>query len=125
MAIIIEFHAGSLTIVVEPVSSLPSLEPFTVHLTRSEFLILKELASHQGEHLSKEHLTHIGWPHSYVGPNSLNMSIMSLRKKLSILGGFWEISTIQRLGYSLNRTVRHRHTQIKIAHFGQIGSVEY
>ncbi|WP_286300080.1 winged helix-turn-helix domain-containing protein [Vibrio apostichopi] len=70
--------------------------------SRSEFLILRELLAHSEVHLTKEHLTQVGWPDSYVGENSLNMVIMTLRKKLAILGDFLEITTIYRVGYSLN-----------------------
>ncbi|MFN1595895.1 winged helix-turn-helix domain-containing protein [Vibrio campbellii] len=96
-----------------------------IQLTRSEFLLLQELVKMAGQHLSKDHLTRVGWPHSYVGPNSLNMAIMSLRKKLAYVGGFWHIATIQRHGYSLSNAISHRHAQIHIAYFGQIGAVEY
>lgn len=130
MSITVEFHAGSLTLVVvthlhEETHIRDDLEPFQAKLTLSEFLVLKALVAHRGQHLSKEHLTHVGWPQSYVGPNSLNMSIMSLRKKLSYLGGFWQISTIQRHGYSLDQTLSHRYSQINVVHFGLIGTVEY
>lgn len=130
MSITVEFHAGSLTLVVvthlhEETHIRDDLEPFQAKLTLSEFLVLKELVAHRGQHLSKDHLTHVGWPQSYVGPNSLNMSIMSLRKKLSYLGGFWQISTIQRHGYSLDQTLSHRYSQINVVHFGLIGTEEY
>ncbi|WP_227742452.1 winged helix-turn-helix domain-containing protein [Vibrio owensii] len=100
-------------------------DPISTTLTRSEFLLLRELVKHCGQHLSKEHLTHIGWPNSYVGPNSLNMTVMSLRKKLSFLGGFWEISTIQRHGYSLNKTLPYRHAELRLTHYGQFGYCEH
>lgn len=126
MVINVEFHAGSLSVIVElNCNDLNRNDPISTTLTRSEFLLLRELVKHCGQHLSKEHLTHVGWPHSYVGPNSLNMAIMSLRRKLSAIGGFWEISTIQRHGYSLNLSMRNRHTNVKLSHFGQIGYVEY
>lgn len=124
MPINIEFHAGSLTLVVETLNH-DDLEPLQTKLTMSEYLLLKELVAHRGQHLSKDHLTHVGWPNSYVGPNSLNMSIMSLRKKLTRIGDFWQISTIQRHGYSLDNTILHRRTQVNVAHFGQVGTVEY
>lgn len=131
MSITVEFHAGSLTLVVvthphdEGTHTCDDREPLQAKLTLSEFLVLKELVAHRGQHLSKDHLTHVGWPQSYVGPNSLNMSIMSLRKKLSYLGGFWQISTIQRHGYSLDQTLSHRYSQINVTHFGLIGAVEH
>ena len=126
MAINVEFHAGSLSVIAELNNNdLNHSEPISTTLTRSEFLLLRELVKYTGQHLSKDHLTHVGWPHSYVGPNSLNMAIMSLRKKLTAIGGFWEISTIQRHGYSLNLAMHSRHTHINLSHFGQIGYVEY
>ncbi|MGR5357992.1 helix-turn-helix domain-containing protein [Vibrio chagasii] len=73
-----------------------------VKLSRSEFVILEELVNNLGQHLTKTHLLKIGWPNYYVCDNSLNMVIMSLRKKLECLGGHIEIITIHRVGYSLN-----------------------
>lgn len=113
MPINIEFHAGSLALVIEK-RHKKKTELFSLTLTRSEFLVLKELASNCGKHLSKEHLFRIGWPDSYVGSNSLPMTIMSLRKKLHLVGDFWEISTIQRHGYSLNVAMYYRQTKIKV-----------
>lgn len=111
MPINVEFHAGSLTLFVEKLNASSDVQ-FAINLTRSEYLVLRELVVHIGQHLSKEHLIFIGWPCSYVGPNSLNMTIMYLRKKLCVIGGFWEISTIQRHGYSLNLSIEHRNETV-------------
>ncbi|MCK8086002.1 helix-turn-helix domain-containing protein [Vibrio coralliirubri] len=92
-------HKGSLRI---SLADHPTIKP--IQLTLSEFLVLKELLTHQGEHLTKHHLLKMGWPNSFVCDNALNMVIMSLRKKLLRLGGWIEINTIYKVGYSLNKT---------------------
>ena len=94
----ITLHHGSLRLSIE---GYPTIKP--IQLTLSEFLVLEELLARQGEHLTKHHLLKIGWPNSYVCDNALNMVIMSLRKKLLRLGGWIEINTIYRVGYSLNQ----------------------
>ncbi|APX07783.1 hypothetical protein BWP24_09615 [Vibrio campbellii] len=119
----IEFHAGSLSLIVDKRSNKKS-PPVRLPLTRSEFLVLKALVINSGTHLSKEHLFRIGWPDSYVGSNSLPMAIMSLRKKLHLIGDFWEISTIQRHGYSLNIAVFYRTTKINVTYQGEADIAE-
>ncbi|MCB5362125.1 winged helix family transcriptional regulator [Vibrio splendidus] len=94
----ITLHHGSLRLSIE---DCPTIKP--IQLTLSEFLVLEELLAHKGEHLTKHHLLKAGWPNSYVCNNALNMVIMSLRKKLLRLGGWIEISTIHRVGYSLHK----------------------
>ncbi|CAE6910118.1 C terminal [Vibrio sp. B1FIG11] len=123
MPINIEFHAGSLSLIVDKRSNKKS-PPVRLPLTRSEFLVLKALVINSGTHLSKEHLFRIGWPDSYVGSNSLPMAIMSLRKKLHLIGDFWEISTIQRHGYSLNIAVFYRTTKINVTYQGEADVAE-
>ncbi|MFQ0976808.1 helix-turn-helix domain-containing protein [Vibrio campbellii] len=123
MPINIEFHAGSLSLIVDKRSNKKS-PPVRLPLTRSEFLVLKALVINSGTHLSKEHLFRIGWPNSYVGSNSLPMAIMSLRKKLHLIGDFWEISTIQRHGYSLNIAVFYRTTKINVTYQGEADIAE-
>lgn len=93
-------HHGSLRLSIEDCTTIKP-----VQLTLSEFLVLEELLTHQGEHLTKHHLLKAGWPNSYVCDNSLNMVIMTLRKKLLKLGGEFEINTIYRTGYSLNSSI--------------------
>ncbi len=117
MFINVEFHSGSLTILTE----FPQKEDSQLHiqLTRSEYFLLTELVAYQGQHLSKQHLTNKGWPDSYVGPNSINVAIMSLRKKLRLLGGFWEITTIQRHGYSLNLAMNHYYSIVDVSYYGE------
>ncbi|WDG07024.1 helix-turn-helix domain-containing protein [Vibrio campbellii] len=123
MPINIEFHAGSLSLIVDKRSNKKS-PPVRLPLTRSEFLVLKALVINSGIHLSKEHLFRTGWPDSYVGSNSLPMAIMSLRKKLHLIGDFWEISTIQRHGYSLNIAVFYRTTKINVTYQGEADIAE-
>ncbi|WP_404969685.1 transcriptional regulator [Vibrio campbellii] len=123
MPINIEFNAGSLSLIVDKRSNKKS-PPVRLPLTRSEFLVLKALVINSGTHLSKEHLFRIGWPDSYVGSNSLPMAIMSLRKKLHLIGDFWEISTIQRHGYSLNIAVFYRTTKINVTYQGEADIAE-
>ncbi|OEF86459.1 winged helix-turn-helix domain-containing protein [Vibrio splendidus] len=94
----ITLHHASLRLSIEGCSAIKPIQ-----LTLSEFLVLEELLAHQGEHLTKHHLLKTGWPNSYVCDNALNMVIMSLRKKLLMLGGWIEISTIYRVGYSLHK----------------------
>ncbi|MDP2491571.1 helix-turn-helix domain-containing protein [Vibrio splendidus] len=94
----ITLHHGSLRLSID---GCPTIKP--IQLTLSEFLVLEELLAHQGEHLTKRHLLKTGWPNSYVCDNALNMVIMSLRKKLLRLGGWIEINTIYRVGYSLDK----------------------
>ncbi|WP_061039988.1 winged helix-turn-helix domain-containing protein [Vibrio coralliirubri] len=95
----ITLHHGSLRLLSED-----SFATNTIQLTLSEFLVLQELLSHQGMHLTRAHLLKAGWPNLCVSGNSLNMVIMTLRKKLFKLGGGIEIKTIHRIGYSLNKT---------------------
>ncbi|MHC0041870.1 helix-turn-helix domain-containing protein [Vibrio campbellii] len=118
MPIEVEFHFGSQKVI----SSHANLQhcsssPYQVVLTRSEFLILSFLSRNLCQHFSKEQLIRQGWPDSYVGANSLNMAIMSLRKKLLKLGGFWEISTIQRFGYSLNPSLEYLKESVDITYY--------
>ncbi len=52
-----------------------------VNLNHSEILILEELLMNRGTELLRDDLISIGWPSRIVGNNSLNVSIMNLRKK--------------------------------------------
>ncbi|CAH6940021.1 Helix-turn-helix domain-containing protein [Vibrio chagasii] len=88
-------HRGALRLTL-----LKNAKRTSVRLTFSEFLIIEEMLGNQGEHLTKQHLLNIGWPNSCVCDNALNMTIMSLRKKLLKLGEGGEIITIHRIGYA-------------------------
>lgn len=94
----ITLRHGSLGLLIEDRSTVKRIQ-----LTLSEFLVLQELINHQGLHLTRTHLIKIGWPYSHVSENSLNMVIMTLRKKLLKSGAGIEIYTIYRVGYSLNK----------------------
>ncbi len=97
-------HQGPLRLTMTEYPKSPPIQ-----LTLSEFLVLKELLIHQGQHLSKGHLIRAGWPNSYVCDNALNMVIMSLRKKLLKYRDTIEINTIYRVGYSLNTVASCAH----------------
>ncbi|WP_081635016.1 helix-turn-helix domain-containing protein [Vibrio jasicida] len=116
MRIDIEFHSSSLTVIIYRNRNKNS-QPLCLRLTRSEFLILREFASYPGQHLSKHHLIEVGWPNMCIGPNSLTMVIMSLRKKLTKAASFWEIVTIHRIGYSMSLSPLDLDSRIKIINY--------
>lgn len=72
-----------------------------VYLNHSEILILEELLVNRGKELLREDLISIGWPSRIVGDNSLNVSIMNLRKKISFCSKSFNIKTIPSIGYKL------------------------
>ena len=114
----VEFHQGSLSVMAyEPISTDNFALKGCIQLTLSEFYILRALVSNMDAHISREQLILVGWPDCYVCANSLTMAIMALRRKLVKLGGFWEITTIQRVGYSLNLSFEFRYgNKIEILH---------
>lgn len=72
-----------------------------VNLNHSEILILEELLMNRGTELLRDDLISIGWPSRIVGNNSLNVSIMNLRKKISFCSKSFNIKTIPSIGYKL------------------------
>ncbi|MGR5446951.1 helix-turn-helix domain-containing protein [Vibrio jasicida] len=115
MFINVEFHFSSLKIVAQCVDDEGVSRWIKyIRLSRSEYFILKALVLAGETHLSKNQLVEVGWPLAYVCANSLNMAVMSLRKKLMSLGNFWEISTIHRFGYGLSTTLEFNHIQIHV-----------
>ncbi|WGV98023.1 helix-turn-helix domain-containing protein [Vibrio sp. YMD68] len=102
---IVELNHGTLKINVYSSHFNQTAAPKTsieAQLNQSEYLLLLTLFSNMGQHMTKHQLKLTGWPNTMVCDNSLNMAIMTLRNKLYELGNFWEISTIYRVGYSLN-----------------------
>jgi len=72
-----------------------------IHLNHSEILILEKLLINRGTELLRDDLISIGWPSRMVGNNSLNVSIMNLRKKISFCSKSFNIKTIPSIGYKL------------------------
>ncbi|MGF1903133.1 winged helix-turn-helix domain-containing protein [Aliivibrio sifiae] len=72
-----------------------------VNLNHSEILILEELLINRGTELLRDDLISIGWPSRIVGNNSLNVSIMNLRKKISFCSKSFNIKTVPSIGYKL------------------------
>lgn len=72
-----------------------------VNLNHSEILILEKLLMNRGVELLRDDLISIGWPSRMVGNNSLNVSIMNLRKKISFCSKSFNIKTIPSIGYKL------------------------
>ncbi|MUJ39566.1 winged helix-turn-helix domain-containing protein [Aliivibrio fischeri] len=72
-----------------------------VYLNHSEILILEELLINRGSELLRDDLIAIGWPSRKVGNNSLNVSIMNLRKKISFCSKSFNIKTLPFIGYKL------------------------
>ena len=71
-------------------------------LTRKEFLILRHLAMHSGQTISKDDLLNAIWNDEiHVNENSLEVLISRLRKKLSDLDPNPMIHTIYGVGYCL------------------------
>lgn len=71
-------------------------------LTRKEFLILRHLAMHSGQTISKDDLLNAIWNEGNpVNENSLEVLISRLRKKLSDLDPSPMIQTIYGVGYCL------------------------
>lgn len=70
-------------------------------LSYAEIAILVALINAKGEVVSRDELISLGWPGKIVGPNSLNMAILALRRHLDAFGMSENIITIPRVGFSL------------------------
>ncbi|MEM6456247.1 MAG: response regulator transcription factor [Acidobacteriota bacterium] len=72
-----------------------------VHLTVTEFLILRALVRHPGHVKSREQLVQEGYPHdTYVSDRTIDSHIKRLRKKFGRLDAdFDHIETVYGLGY--------------------------
>lgn len=80
-------------------------EPLTllhsVSLSTIEFNVLRVLYENSYKPCTREELKQAGWPDRMVGPNSLNVCIMHLRKKLKSIITDSEIRVVPSLGYKL------------------------
>ena len=76
-----------------------------VHLTRLEFLLLRELAEHAGHAVSKGELLATVWGYDFdPGSNVVDVCVRRLRSKL----GFDLIKTVRGEGYQLVARLRRR-----------------
>ena len=73
-----------------------------VHVTRSEYLLLRELALHQEDTVSRRQLMRAVWGNTQVAHGSLDTLMGALREKLDV-AGTGLIQTVRGLGYSLRR----------------------
>ncbi len=80
-------------------------EPLTllhsVSLSTIEFNVLHVLYDNSYKPCSRQDLKKAGWPDRVVGPNSLNVCIMHLRKKLKAIIDDSEIRVVPSHGYKL------------------------
>ncbi|CDU05542.1 hypothetical protein VCR14J2_390288 [Vibrio coralliirubri] len=80
-------------------------EPLTllhsVPLSTIEFNVLYVLYDNSYKPCSRQDLKKAGWPNRVVGPNSLNVCIMHLRKKVKSLIPDSEIRVVPSHGYKL------------------------
>ncbi|CDT61253.1 hypothetical protein VCR31J2_1270540 [Vibrio coralliirubri] len=80
-------------------------EPLTllhsVPLSTIEFNVLYVLYDNSYKPCSRQDLKKAGWPNRVVGPNSLNVCIMNLRKKAKSLIPDSEIRVVPSHGYKL------------------------
>ena len=69
-----------------------------------EFFLFELLSKNQGHIISRERIIDYVWDkHHYVAPNTIDVYVSRLRKKLRTLKKHWNISTIPCLGYSLEQ----------------------
>lgn len=71
-----------------------------VHITRSEYLLMRALAMHRGETVSRRQLIQAVWGATVVSHGALDTLVNSLREKLNIEQPRL-ISTIRGSGYAL------------------------
>jgi DNA-binding response OmpR family regulator len=71
-----------------------------VHITRSEYLLLRALALHRGEVVSRRQLMQAVWGSTIAKPGTLDTLVNTLREKLNA-GPPDLISTVRGSGYSL------------------------
>ncbi|NGZ12979.1 helix-turn-helix domain-containing protein [Vibrio aestuarianus] len=109
----------------------------SVSLTSIEFNVLKVLYDNSYDPCTRQQLNLAGWPNRVVGPNSLNVYIMHLRKKLKSLVPESEIRVVPSHGYKLqiptsiqlvgedqrpNMNLRESPKQRKVSYINEIGS---
>lgn len=73
-----------------------------IQLNRSEFLILTYLTQNPDVITSRQTLIENGWPGRFVSENSLNVTMMKLRRKIEVLNHFIQIETCPGEGYRLS-----------------------
>ncbi|MFM2642165.1 helix-turn-helix domain-containing protein [Vibrio chagasii] len=73
----------------------------SVPLSTIEFNILRVLYENSFKACTRQQLKKAGWPDRVVGPNSLNVCIMHLRKKLKSIIPDSEIRVVPSYGYKL------------------------
>ena len=83
------------------------VEDLDLRLTDLEFGILEALALHPEEPVSREEITGHAWTEGGGTPNSLDVRIAALRRKLENTGTRLAIETVRGTGY---RLVRRRMT---------------
>lgn len=79
----------------------PLVLQHSVSLSNIEFNVLRVLYENNFESCTRQQLKQAGWPGREVGPNSLNVCIMHLRKKLNYLIDDSEIKVVPSHGYKL------------------------
>ena len=74
----------------------------SVHLSKTEFLLLEALAQKAGQVVSRETLLETLWDDTtFVDDNTLTVNVTRLRKKLEELGLEGGIETVRGVGYKL------------------------
>ncbi|MFA0016046.1 transcriptional regulator [Vibrio lentus] len=73
----------------------------SVSLSTIELNVLRVLYDNSYKPCGRQQLKKAGWPDRVVGPNSLNVSIMHLRKKLKSIIADSEIRVVPSHGYKL------------------------
>jgi two-component system response regulator MprA len=93
-------EAGSLRL--DPVAHVASSEGTKVALTPTEFRLLAKLVANKGAAVRRRELVQTGWPHgARVRENTLDAYVARLRRKLGLLPGAPEITTVHGVGYTL------------------------
>jgi two-component system response regulator MprA len=93
-------EAGSLRL--DPVAHVASSQGTKVALTPTEFRLLAKLVANKGAAVRRRELVQTGWPHgARVRENTLDAYVARLRRKLALLPGAPEISTVHGVGYTL------------------------
>ena len=74
----------------------------TVDLSRNDFLILRELMSHQGKSVSRDDLMQALWnDNTFVDDNTLSVNVARVRGKLDKIGLGDFIATKKGMGYQV------------------------
>ncbi len=73
----------------------------SVSMSVSSLNIAKTLFKDTNSIYSREELINSGWPEKSIGSNSLNVSIMKLRRKLETIDEQIEVKSYPSLGYKL------------------------